>query len=54
MPKGKTVIQLDAILAAQLDGGDARLHKNLPAPGRLIWQVAGKSRYEKYREALVR
>ncbi|MFT2815565.1 hemerythrin domain-containing protein [Leifsonia sp. A12D58] len=53
-PKGKTFIQLGAILDAQPDGGDAWLHKNLPAPVRLVWRLVGKSRYEKYREALVR
>ena len=53
-PKGKTFIQLGAILNAQPDGGDAWLHKNLPAPVRLVWRLVGKSRYEKYREALVR
>ena len=53
-PKGKTFIQLGAILDAQPDGGDAWMHKNLPAPVRVIWRLVGKSRYEKYRAELVK
>ena len=40
-PKGKTFIQLGAILAAQPDGGTEWQHKHLPAPVRLIWRLVG-------------
>ncbi|MGO4103372.1 hemerythrin domain-containing protein [Leifsonia sp. YAF41] len=53
-PKGKTFIQLGAILAAQPDGGVEWQHKHLPAPARMIWRLVGKSKYEKYRAALVK
>ncbi|GAA3887931.1 hypothetical protein GCM10022381_32320 [Leifsonia kafniensis] len=53
-PKGKTFIQLGAILAAQPDGGVEWQHKNLPAPVRMIWRLVGKSKYERYRAALVK
>jgi hypothetical protein len=51
-PKGKTFIQLGAILAAQPDGGDAWLRAHLPAPVRLLWRVIGKGKYERNRAAL--
>jgi hypothetical protein len=51
-PKGKTWLQLGAILAAQPDGGDEWLRKHLPAPVRVIWRVVGKGQYEKNRKAL--
>jgi hypothetical protein len=51
-PKGKTFIQLGAILAAQPDGGDDWQRKHLPAPVRMIWRLVGKPRYERHRAAL--
>jgi hypothetical protein len=53
-PKGKLFISLGAILSAQPDGGTAWQHKHLPPPVRLLWRVVGRSRYAKYRSALVR
>ena len=52
-PKGKTWVQLGAILASQPDGGDEWLHKHLPAPVRLIWRLVGKPKYEASRKALL-
>ncbi|RNE64239.1 hemerythrin domain-containing protein [Cryobacterium tepidiphilum] len=52
-PKGKTFMQLGAILAAQPDGGDAWLRAHLPAPVRVIWRVIGKGKYERNRAALI-
>lgn len=52
-PKGKTMIQLGAILAAQPDGGTEWLHKHLPGPVRLIWRSVGARKYARYRAALV-
>ncbi|MDJ0349535.1 hemerythrin domain-containing protein [Cryobacterium sp. PH29-G1] len=51
-PKGKMFIQLGAILAAQPDGGREWLHKNLPAPARILWRIVGKARYERHRAVL--
>lgn len=51
-PRGKMFIQVGAILAAQPDGGREWLHKNLPAPLRLVWRIVGKARYERHRAAL--
>jgi hypothetical protein len=51
-PKGKTFIQLGAILAAQPDGGENWQHKHLPAPVRLIWRLVGKPKYARYRAAI--
>jgi hypothetical protein len=51
-PKGKMFIQLGAILAAQPDDGHEWLHKNLPAPARVLWRLVGKARYERHRAAL--
>lgn len=53
-PKGKTFIQLGAILSAQPDGGDAWMQKNLPGPVRLIWRTVGKRKYSRYRAELVK
>jgi hypothetical protein len=53
-PKGKLFVSLGLILAAQPDGGADWQRKRLPAPVRLIWRVVGRSRYAKYRSALVR
>ncbi len=52
-PKGKTMIQLGAILAAQPDGGTEWQHKHLPGPVRLIWRAVGARKYARYRAALV-
>lgn len=52
-PKGKEMIQLGAILAAQPDGGEEWLHKNLPAPVRLMWNTVGKRKYSRYRTDLL-
>lgn len=52
-PKGKEMVQLGAILAAQPDGGDQWLHKNLPGPVRLIWSAVGKRKYARYRTELL-
>jgi hypothetical protein len=54
IPKGQTWQQLGEILASQPDGGDAWLHKNMPAPARLAWRWIGKSKYAKHRAALER
>ena len=54
VPKGQTWQQLGEILAAQPDGGDVWLHKNLPAPARLAWRWIGKPKYAKHRAALER
>jgi len=51
-PKGQTWNMLGAILAAQPDGGDAWMRKNLPAPVRLIWKWIGKPKYRKNRAVL--
>ena len=53
-PKGKMFVSLGMILAAQPDGGDAWQREHLPAPVRLLWRLRGKSRYERYRAALVK
>lgn len=53
-PKGKTWVQLGAILAAQPDGGDEWMREHLPAPVRLIWRVVGKPKYLAERKALTR
>lgn len=53
-PKGKTFVQLGAILAAQPDGGDEWQRKHLPPPVRLIWRWFGRPRYEAHRKALVK
>ncbi|POH70779.1 hypothetical protein C3B59_03665 [Cryobacterium zongtaii] len=53
-PKGKMFVQLGTILAAQPDGGDDWQHEHLPAPVRLLWRLVGRSRYERYRAALVK
>ena len=53
-PKGKMFISLGVILAAQPDGGDEWQHEHLPAPIRLLWRLRGKSRYERWRAALVK
>ncbi|MBX3091841.1 MAG: hemerythrin domain-containing protein [Cryobacterium sp.] len=52
-PKGQTWNSLGAIIAAQPDGGTEWLHKNLPAPVRLLWRFIGKRKYEAHRAALV-
>jgi hemerythrin-like domain-containing protein len=54
IPRGQMWQQLGEILAAQPDGGDAWLHKNMPAPGRLAWRWIGKPKYAKHRAALER
>jgi len=51
-PKGQTWNALGAIIAAQPDGGDAWLRKNLPAPVRLMWRWVGRPRYARHRAAL--
>ena len=53
-PKGKTLAQLGAILAAQPDGGREWQRKHLPPPVRLLWRLVGRSRYEAGRAALTR
>ena len=53
-PKGKTFVQLGAILEAQPDGGASWQRAHLPPPARLIWRLVGRSRYEKYRATLVK
>ncbi|MGI9822230.1 hemerythrin domain-containing protein [Agromyces sp. Marseille-Q5079] len=52
-PKGKTFVQLGAILAAQPDGGDEWMHEHLPAPVRVIWRVFGRPVYAKNRAQLL-
>ncbi|WP_341994281.1 hemerythrin domain-containing protein [Microbacterium sp. LWH7-1.2] len=52
IPKGQTWQQLGEILAAQPDGGDAWLHKRMPAPGRLAWRFIGRRKYAAHRAAL--
>jgi hemerythrin-like domain-containing protein len=54
VPKGQMWQQLGEILAAQPDGGDEWLHKNMPAPGRLAWRLIGRRKYAKHRAALER
>ena len=54
IPKGQTWQQLGEILASQPDGGDAWLHKHMPAPARLVWRLIGKPKYAKHRAALER
>lgn len=54
IPRGQTWQQLGEILAAQPDGGDAWLHKHMPAPGRLMWRLIGKRKYAQHRAALER
>ncbi len=51
-PKGKTFLQLGAILAAQPDGGDEWQRKHLPGPIRLMWRFVGKPKYEANRAEL--
>jgi hypothetical protein len=53
-PKGRMFISLGAILDAQPDGGVAWQHKRLPPPVRLLWRVVGRSKYARYRSALLR
>jgi hypothetical protein len=53
-PRGQTWNVLGAILAAQPDGGDAWLRKNLPGPVRLLWRAVGRRRYAAHRAGLVR
>ena len=52
IPTGQTWQQLGEILAAQPDGGDAWLRKNMPAPARLAWRWIGKPKYLKHRAVL--
>ncbi|GAA1830047.1 hemerythrin domain-containing protein [Agromyces salentinus] len=52
-PKGKTFVQLGAILAAQPDGGRAWMREHLPAPVRVIWRAFGRRVYEKNRAQLL-
>jgi hypothetical protein len=51
-PKGQTWNMLGAILRAQPDGGTEWLHRNLPAPVRLIWRLVGEPKYGRTRAAL--
>jgi hypothetical protein len=51
-PKGQTWNMLGTILSSQPDGGGEWLHKNLPAPVRLIWRLVGAPKYAKTRAAL--
>ncbi|UWE13327.1 hemerythrin domain-containing protein [Actinacidiphila bryophytorum] len=51
-PKGQLWHMLGAILAAQPDGGDAWLKKNMPGPVALIWRWIGAPRYARFRAAL--
>lgn len=53
-PKGQLWNQLGAILAAQPDGGEQWLRKNLPAPVRLLWRWVGKPRYAAHRAKLTK
>ncbi|ANJ28127.1 hemerythrin domain-containing protein [Agromyces aureus] len=52
-PKGKMFVQLGAILAAQPDGGDEWMRRNLPAPVRGIWRAFGRRTYERNRAQLL-
>lgn len=52
-PKGYAFRSLGAILAAQPDGGEAWMRKNLPPPVRIVWKVLGRRRYEAHRAALL-
>lgn len=51
-PKGQAFPMLGQILAAQPDGGTEWMHKHLPPPVRLVWNVVGRRRYEANRRAL--
>jgi len=51
-PRGYSWPNLGLILAAQPDGGDEFLRKELPAPVRLLWRWVGKRRYAQYRATL--
>lgn len=51
-PKGQLWNQLGAILAAQPDGGEVWLRKNLPGPVRLLWRWIGRPRYAAHRARL--
>jgi len=51
-PKGQTWNMLGAILAAQPDGGDEWMRRNLPAPVRILWRLVGQRRYASTRAAL--
>ncbi|QNE35497.1 hemerythrin domain-containing protein [Leifsonia shinshuensis] len=51
-PKGQQWNMLGAILAAQPDGGDVWMKKNLPGPVVLLWRWVGRPRYLRYRAAL--
>lgn len=51
-PKGQQWNMLGAILAAQPDGGELWLRKNLPGPVVLVWRWVGAPRYARYRAAL--
>ncbi|WP_194421341.1 hemerythrin domain-containing protein [Microbacterium abyssi] len=53
IPRGRNWQAMGAILAAQPDGGDVWLRKNLPAPVRLIWRFVGRPNYAANRRALV-
>ncbi len=52
-PKGYTWPSLGLILAAQPDGGEEFLRKELPPPVRLLWRWVGKRKYDRYRATLV-
>ncbi|WP_092967189.1 hemerythrin domain-containing protein [Agromyces sp. CF514] len=52
-PKGKTFVMLGSILAAQPDGGDEWMRRNLPAPVRGIWRAFGRRTYERNRAELL-
>jgi hypothetical protein len=52
VPKGQTWYSLGLILASQPDGGGEWLHKNLPAPVRLLWRWVGRPRYAARRAEL--
>ncbi|MEN0072147.1 MAG: hemerythrin domain-containing protein [Propionicimonas sp.] len=51
-PKGQTWNTLGMMLAAQPDGGEALLRKELPPPVRWLWKWIGKRRYARTRAAL--
>ncbi len=52
-PKGRSFPMLGAILAAQPDGGEEWLRKHLPAPGRAMWRLVGRRRYQADRDLVL-
>lgn len=51
-PKGEMWTSLGMILSTQPDGGEEFLHKDLPAPARLLWKLVGSRKYAAHRAAV--